>query len=60
MDDEVRRAFSRREPTKHFSTQIDIWVYGFVHEIRAERAEFHRLEVLDSERVLGRFPAVPM
>ena len=36
MDDEVRAAFSRRQPKKHFGAQLDIIMYSFVHEIRAQ------------------------
>lgn len=42
MDDEVGVTFSRREPTKHFSAQINIWMYSFVHTSKAQSAE--RLE----------------
>lgn len=31
MDGEVRAAFSRRPPTKHFSAQLDAKMYGFVY-----------------------------
>jgi len=31
MDGEVKAAFSRRSPTKHFSAQLDVKMYGFVY-----------------------------
>ena len=31
IDGEVRAAFSRRPPTKHFSAQLDARMYGFVY-----------------------------
>lgn len=31
IDSEVRAAFSRRPPTKHFSAQLDVKMYGFVY-----------------------------
>ena len=31
IDGEVRAAFSRRPPTKHFSAQLDVKMYGFVY-----------------------------
>jgi hypothetical protein len=31
IDSEVRAAFSRRPPTKRFSAQLDVKIYGFVY-----------------------------
>jgi hypothetical protein len=39
IDDEARAVFSRRQPRKHFGAQLDIRMYSFVYESRAQRAK---------------------
>ena len=38
MDGEVKPAFSRRPPTKHFSAQLDIKMYGFVYVLAGAKS----------------------
>jgi hypothetical protein len=50
MEGEEKAAFSGRQPRKHFRAQINIQMYNFVHEIRAQRAPFNKLRTGNAER----------
>ncbi len=39
IDGEVRAAFSRRQVTKHFSAQLDIKMYSFIYESKAQSVQ---------------------
>ncbi len=39
IDDEARAVFSRRQPRKHFGAQLDIRMYSFAYESKAQSAK---------------------